>query len=356
MTKHSDPEIDVVIPNLNARFSGVTSTVLQVVPHQMKELRMATFGYPFPCELPKLGWFDLIRRTRRPRKDGGFYVFHARRNIEMLAGLILKNVFGCRFYLIFTSEAQRKHSRWTGFLGGRMDMLLSTSQRSASFMRHPPHRIIPHGVNIETYAPAPSRDSAWMEGGLPGKRGIGIFGRVRPQKGLREYVEALCEVLPGFPDYTGVIIGQVTPQFNGFVGELKAYIRERGLEHRFCWLGKLPFEEIPGWFRRMSLVVCASRNEGFGLTCLEAMASGVPVAVTRAGAWETIVREGVDGWIADPKDSRGLARAISKMLSDGSRLEDMGRAARDRVAAEFTIQKEASSLTEVYRRAIRHKR
>ena len=140
------PDIHVIIPNLNARFSGITSTVLQVVPHQWAELNLVTCGYPLPCELPKLGWMEVIRLTRRPRPNGGKYIFHARRNIEMLAGLVLKNLFGCRLHLIFTSEAQRKHSRWTGYLSGKMDTLLSTSKRSAfwsSSSRSPPFRKSP---------------------------------------------------------------------------------------------------------------------------------------------------------------------------------------------------------------------
>jgi len=351
MTETSPAEPEVIIPNLNRRFSGITSTILQVVPHQRRVLRMATVGYPLACDLPRLGWSELIRATRRAPSNRASVVFHARRNIEMLAGLVLKRLLGCRLHLVFTSTAQRRLSAWTHFLSGQMDTLVSTSPRAASFMRRPPEAIIPHGVNVAAYQPAPDRRQAWREGGLPGERGIGIFGRVRPQKGSRDFVEALCEVLPHHPGWTAVIIGQITPNHQAFARELKHHIRACGLEERFCWLGQVPFEEIPRWFRRMSLVVCASHNEGFGLTCLEAMASGVPVVATRAGAWDVIVREGVEGYLAEPANRASLAAAIARALREGN-LEAMGLAARQRVLAEYTSEKEAAALVALYRRCL----
>lgn len=342
-------EIQVILPNLNSRFSGITSTVLQLIPSQKKKIGLASVGYPLTDEIPRLGWWELIRLTRKPAGTGKGYVFHARRNIEMLAGLVLKNLFRCRLQLVFTSTAQRQHSRWTRFLYGKMDLVLSTSERAASYVRCPVARIIPHGVDTDTYRPAPERETAWRDGGLPGDKGIGIFGRVRPQKGLREFVEALCRILPEHPGFTAVIIGEVTPKFRPFVEELKDFIHRKGLEDRFCWLGKLPFKEIPVWFRRMSLVVCASHNEGFGLTCLEAMASAVPVVATRAGAWESLIREGKEGYLADCRDSDSLATALRRAIADPQALEVMATNAHERVLQLYTIEKEAAALIEVYR-------
>ncbi len=342
-------EIQVILPNLNKRFSGITSTVLQLIPYQKEAVGLVSVGYPLSDAIPRLGWRELIGRTRQPSAAGGSYVYHARRNIEMLHGLILKKVFRCRLQLVFTSTAQRQHSRWTRFLYRNMDLVLSTSERAASYVRCPVAKIIPHGVDTATYHPAPDREAAWREGGLPGDHGIGIFGRVRPQKGLREFVEALCRVLPQHPGFTAVIIGEVTPKFRPFVEELKARIREKGLEDRFCWLGKLPFEEIPVWFRRMSLVVCASHNEGFGLTCLEAMASAVPVVATKAGAWESIIRQGENGYLAECRDSRSLADAMEQAIHPGEHLERLGQQALQDVRRHYTVEREAEALVAVYR-------
>ncbi len=351
-TASPSPDPQVIIPNLNGRFSGITSTVARVLPHQARELRIVSVGYRLPCDIIHLGWRDVLRITRDPLPGGGCRLFHARRNNEMLAGFILKHVLRRKLHLIFTSTAQRDHSRWTRFLYRRMDTLLSTSPRAASYLVRKPDAIIPHGVDTDIYHPAEDRRASWREGGLPGTRGIGIFGRVRPQKGLGEFVSALCRVLPAHPGYTAVVVGETTPKYRRFVHQLERQIAAHGLQDRFCWLGKLPFAEIPVWFRRMSLAVCVPHNEGFGLTCLEAMASATPVVATRTGAFEMIIREGVDGMLVPCADSFALERALDGILKEPVRLERMGQAARARVCEAFSIVQEARKLNRVYLQAL----
>ena len=155
-----------------------------------------------------MGWRELIRICQRPLTDGRWRIYHARRNIEMIAGLILRRVFNCKIHLVFTSTAQREHTWLTKFLYRRMDTLLTTSPRAARFLKRDPDYTIPHGIDTRTYQPAPDKKQAWSDGGLPGQYGVGIFGRVRPQKGHREFIDALCEVLPKHPHFTAVVIGR----------------------------------------------------------------------------------------------------------------------------------------------------
>ena len=342
-------EIEIIIPNLNSRYSGVTAAAAAVVPHQTKEFGFAQTGYALALDIPTLGLSELLRLTARPLPGGYPRVFHARRNIEMLAGFVLRNVFRRKLHLVFTSAAQRRHSAWTRFLYRRMDTLISTSPRSASFLLRPADAIVPHGVDTEIFRPAADRARAWAESGAPGRRGIGIFGRVRPQKGVEEFVDALCLVLPRYPDFTAVVIGETTPQFEAFEARLKRKIREQGLTNRFLWTGKLPTEEVRKWFQRVSLAAAVSRNEGFGLTCLEAMASGAAVIGTQTGAFDMIIRDGVDGLIVPCGDTAVLAAAFDRLLSSPDELTRMGAAARRRVCESFSILREAEGLNAVYR-------
>jgi mannosyltransferase len=349
MSQNGQSSSEVIVPNLNKRFSGITSTVSQVVPEQSKELEFASVGYPLPFKIKRMGWRELIRICQRPLTDGRWRIYHARRNIEMIAGLILRRVFNCKIHLVFTSTAQREHTWLTKFLYRRMDTLLTTSPRAARFLKRDPDYTIPHGIDTRTYQPAPDKKQAWADGGLPGQHGVGIFGRVRPQKGHREFIDALCEVLPKHPQFTAVVIGQVTPKFEPFVEELKKKLSDHGIADRVAWLGKLPFEDIPVWFSRMSLVVCASHNEGFGLTCLEAMASEVPVVATRAGAWELIIENEKDGYIVPCEDATAMAGALDKAMSEPRELAGMGQRAREKVQSGFTVEIEAASLNRAYK-------
>lgn len=342
-----EPKIHLLIPNLKKRFSGITSTVLQVLPEMEKDAEIRVLGKSLPgTSYPTWSLFQVFRETGR---KGPTWIFHARRNNEMILGLILKQLFRRKLKLVFTSVAQRHHTWLTRFLYKRMDLLLSTSDRSASFLEITPRAIIPHGTDIERYRPVEDLEAAWAETGLPGRFGLGIFGRVRPQKGHREWVEALCQVLPNHPEYTVVIIGETTPKYLPFQEELQKKISDRGLENQFCWLGQRPFSELPYWFRRMSLVAAVPHNEGFGLTCLEAMASGVPVLATRTGGFEMVIRPETDGFLVPCQDAGAIENVLEKALPDPWRLRQMGQAARERMEKFFTARREAESLLAQYR-------
>lgn len=346
---NSGNDYAVIIPNLNRRFSGITSTISAVIPEQLKEFSMCAAGHKFSDAIPRLSWTEIFKLTARNLPDGKPRIFHCRRNIEMLCGLLLKHVFRRKIYLIFTSTAQRKHSGYTKFLYKKMDMLLSTSPRAASFLEREPFAIIPHGVNSEIYFPAADKNAERQNLGLTNKKSIGIFGRVREQKGVREFVEAMCEVLPHYPDYNAVIVGKTTPKFAGFEKEMKCRIESCGLTDRFQWLGEVPFSRIPNLFRSMELVLCVSRNEGFGLTCLEAMSSGVPVIATQTGGFEMVVRQGIDGEIVPCNDAAKIVEKLNGLLPYPEKLSAMGAASRERTLSSFTIAKEAAGINAVYR-------
>ena len=80
---------------------------------------------------------------------------------------------------------------------------------SASFLKRDA-TVIPHGVDTDCYAPPADRAAAFAEAGLPGRYAIGCFGRVRAQKGTDVFVEAMCRLLPHYPDFTAVIVGAIT--------------------------------------------------------------------------------------------------------------------------------------------------
>ncbi|MBO6103031.1 MAG: glycosyltransferase family 4 protein [Opitutales bacterium] len=345
-----EDKAQIIIPNLNPRFSGITSTIIAVVPEQQKELDFAGVGYFIDKRIRHISWREFFRLSSRPLKNGKNRIFHCRRNIEMVYGLIFKYILRRKITLIFTSTAQRKHTWLTKFLYKRMDGLLTTSPRAASFLVRKPDAIIPHGTNPEIYFPIEDKRALRAELGLENEHSIGIFGRVREQKGVREFVEAMCEILPKHPEYNAVIVGQTTPKFVPFENEMKQLIKDAGLSSRFQWLGKVEFEKIPKLFRAMDLVCAVSRNEGFGLTCLEAMASGVPVIATKTGGFDMVIREDSDGHIIPCNDAKALAKALDISLSDPEKLRRMGKNSRERILSSFTISKEASAINAVYKK------
>lgn len=336
----------VILGNSNRRFSGVTSTLLATLPGVRERLEVTILG---PHHLPPGTPHCTFRQLIKEGKDGQTRVFHARRNDEMIQALLARDVFGVPLKIIFTSTAQRYHSRFTRFLMGRMNHILTTCSAAGSYLRQPARRTIPHGVDLKKYHPSPDRESAWASLAYPGKYGIGIFGRVRPQKGTDLLVRAALKVLPKHPDFTLLIIGEITPSFQSFVAELKTEIEEAQLSDRIRFLGEQPADRLPELFRAMTLTVALSRNEGYGLTVLEAMASGSAVLASEAGAWKDIVIPGQTGEIVPCDDLLASTAALDQLLSsDLPTLDAFGQAGRQRAEEFYDIDQEAAALCQTY--------
>src|SRR5487761_2209324 len=264
----SADNLQLIVPNLHRRYSGVTATNRMVAPKLANMFRAAWLGPDAPDAIGKLGFADLLKLWRRPAP----LIWHARRNNEMIAGVLLRSL-GWPLKLVFTSAAQRHHSWITRWLIRRMDAIIATSEISASYLKRKA-TVILHGVDTGRYTPPENRASAFAETGLPGRYAVGCFGRVRAQKGTDVFVDAMCRLLPRYPDFTAVVVGAITPEQLGFANDLKRRIEAAGLDSRVLMTGELPIEQVPRWYQRLTIYAFTSRNEGFGLTLIEAMAVG----------------------------------------------------------------------------------
>lgn len=337
--------VAVIAPHFKKRLSGVTSTVVQLIPRQRAMgLAIAVFGPGLPEAFPHLRWRQLPALWRRP-KGAGERVWHARRNVEMAAGIVLRDVLRMPLKLVFTSAAQRHHQPLTRWMIDRMDAVVATSRRSGSYLRVP-HRVIMHGVDTEAFWPAATQAERRPPEGWPGRYLVGCSGRIRHQKGTDLFVDAMIALLPRHPDWTAVVTGRATPEHRAFADSLKEKVRHAGLEDRIRFVGEV--DDIKPWYRRMTLYVAPSRNEGFGLTPLEAMASGAPVVASDAGAYAEMVADGT-GTVVPADDGAALMQAIERYFADPAVAEAEGRAAHRHVNENFALEREASALIDIYR-------
>jgi mannosyltransferase len=336
-------DLDLIVPNLHRRYSGVTATNRMVAPKLAERLSAAWFGSNAPGGIVRLGVADLFKLRRRPRP----LIWHARRNNEMIVGVLLR-ALGWPLKLVFTSAAQRHHSWTTRFLIRRMDAIIATSDLSASYLKRSA-TVIPHGVDTETYAPPRDRAAAFAESGLAARYAIGCFGRVRAQKGSDVFVEAMCRLLPHYPDFTAVMVGAIVPEQMVFANELKRRIEAAGLSSRIVILGELEIAEVQRWYQRLTIYAFTSRNEGFGLTLIEAMAAGAALVAARAGAAELVVEDGVTGSLVPPGDVDALVAALEPLMRDPEAAAAMGVRGRSRVVEQFSLDAEADKIAAVYR-------
>src|SRR5947209_10602344 len=318
-------QLQLIVPNMHRRYSGVTATNRMVAPKLAKRFHAAWLGPDAPDGIAHIGAADLLKSWQRRTA----LIWHARRNNEMIVGVLLR-ALGWPLKLVFTSAAQRHHTWLTRWLIRKMDAIIATSGISASFLRREA-TVVMHGVVTDAYAPPRDRAAAFAQSGLPGRYAIGCFGRVRPQKGSDVFVQAMCRLLPRFPDFSAVMVGAITPEQSAFGSDLHRRIEAAGLQSRLIITGELPVEDVQRWYQRLTIYAFTSRNEGFGLTLIEAMAVGAALVASRAGAAELVVEDGVTGVLVPPGGVDALVAALGPLMRDPQLAADMGARGRARV-------------------------
>jgi mannosyltransferase len=341
--------VDVLAPNFKKRLSGVTATVVRLVPVQARDIAIAAVAPALPDHVPQVRMRDLLTMARQG--PSGARVWHARRNSEMLAGIVLKRVLRKNLKLVFTSASQRRHTRYTTWLVGQMDHIISTSRKTANYLDRP-SSVILHGIDAQAFSPSHDRAALKARMGLPAGPVIGCFGRIRAQKGTGDFIEAMIATLPSFPDATAIVMGRATGKHQAYEQRLRDRIRTAGLEDRILFKPEVPVHQIADWYRALDLFIAPQRWEGFGLTPLEAMACGVPVIATRVGAFEELVADGVTGALIAPDNVPEMAAAARASLENPTQRMLQGKAARAHVVDHFDIAREAAAITAIYRQLL----
>lgn len=337
----------IIAANLGARYSGVNSTLDRVVKRQRREFGVAVFG-GIPGTGPgKMRAREFWKLWRRPLALP-FRIWHARRNNDMILGVFLRDVLNMPLRLVFTSASQRKHGWFTRQLIARMDALIATSQASAAYLDRPAV-VIPHGIDTEEFRPAEDRKLLRERLGLPDSILVGCFGRIRPDKGTDLFVEALLAIMRERDDVLAVLTGLVKKDQRAFTRSIRERIAGSGFQERFIWPGEVPAASIPHYHRCMDVYVAPQRWEGFGVTPLEAMASGVPVVAARVGAFEQQIVDGETGYLVSPCDAGEIRHSLERLIGDERARRRMGEAGRAHVARNFGIGAEVEAINAVYR-------
>jgi phosphatidylinositol alpha-1,6-mannosyltransferase len=207
---------------------------------------------------------------------------------------------------------------------------------------------VPPGVDVERFRPLDEAQRAVARArfGLPAGAPLVVsVSRLVPRKGFDTLIRAAARLRARVPGLTLAISGS---------GRDEARLRRLAAELNVAasFLGRVPDEDLPSLYGGADVFAMVCRNrwagleqEGFGIVFLEAAACGVPqVAGASGGAAEAVV-DGETGLVVDPPDDPvKVAGALEALLTDAPRREQLGRAGRARVMAEFTYDALAKRL------------
>jgi colanic acid/amylovoran biosynthesis glycosyltransferase len=205
-------------------------------------------------------------------------------------------------------------------------------------------RVIHPAVDTDYFRPPAAADPA-----PEGLRVIGV-GRLTWVKGYDYALEAVASLArSGFP-VTYEIVGGEPLSDTGEASDrsrLRYLIHELGLEGRVRLLGDVGPEVVRERLWASNVLLQASLSEGLPNTVLEAMACGLPVVVTDCGGLREAVDHGVEGLVCPSRSPQDLADALGS-LRDRELARRMGEAGRNRVCAEFTLERQIESLRRLY--------
>jgi glycogen synthase len=323
---------------------------------------------------------DLAMAGAAERPD----VVHCHTWYSHLAGLVARPLAGAR--LVLTTHSLEPHRPWkveqlgtayhatawverTAYQNADGVVAVSAAMRddvrSLYGVEAGRVRVIHNGIDPDEYRPRPAPDVLRRLGVDPEVPFVLFVGRITRQKGILHLVRALRLLRPG-PEGLQVVLCAGAPDTPEIGAEMAALVEaaRHDAAARVVWLAEmLPKPDVIALYTHAAVFVCPSVYEPFGIINLEAMACETPVVASAVGGIPEIVVPGETGALVpfaaegggspepvDPEGfSRALADAVNGLLADPSRREAMGRAARERVLAQFSWASIARQTLDFYR-------
>jgi D-inositol-3-phosphate glycosyltransferase len=156
-----------------------------------------------------------------------------------------------------------------------------------------------------------------------------FVGRLQPLKGAELAVQALAELRR--PDVTLLIVGGPSGRGgDAEVRRLRELIASRGLQGQVRFVPPQPHYLLSTFYRASDVVLVPSRSESFGLVALEAAACGTPVIASAVGGLQTLVDDGLTGWLIPDRNPASYAHKLRVLFADPAMARNMGEAAARR--------------------------
>jgi glycosyltransferase involved in cell wall biosynthesis len=212
-------------------------------------------------------------------------------------------------------------------------------------------RVVHPAVDLRRFAPGPADPSLRrLLTDDPDALLIGIVGRIDPMKGIDVLIRAMAQLNGSAAAARLVVVGSPGLDTGGYEQQVRKEA-DRLVGSRARFVGRI--DEVPEVLRSLDILVNASAEEPFGLTVLEAQASGVPIVAPASGGLPDFVTDGDNGLLVPPGDVGALAGALERLLGDAELRQRLGRRGRETAAADHGLPKRAEILARVYRAAAR---
>lgn len=180
---------------------------------------------------------------------------------------------------------------------------------------------------------------------LPDEPVIVFLSVLSERKGIETLVRAMPAVRARVPRARLIVAG---PDPTGLRARLVQIAKDLSVADAIEFAGPVAAAEAPAWYARARVFCQPSVGEPFGMTVIEAMASGRPVVATRAGGIPDALADGEGGFLVRPGDVEALAEALAAVLAHGQEAARMGALNRHRVEERYALDVVVDRLERVY--------
>lgn len=223
---------------------------------------------------------------------------------------------------VYQMGLSRLGNRYFRMLDGR----IAVSEPARGFIsRHYPgdYRIIPNGVNVDTFA-----DARPLPHLNDGRINLLWVGRMDKRKGLQYLLGAYGRLKWDWPQLRLIVVGPGSPD-----GDSYRIMSERNLTD-IEFVGPVSQGDKARYYKSADIYCTpATGQESFGIVLLEAMAASRPIVATSIAGYAGVMQDGREGLMAPPKDDEALAQAIARLLKDPGLRKRLGDSGRQTVEA-----------------------
>jgi len=179
---------------------------------------------------------------------------------------------------------------------------------------------------------------------------VGYVGRMVASKGVAELIKAMRVVWQWHPDARLVLAGP--PPLGEGQADRKVVQALTGLSEaertRVLLLGEFHERDKASLFESFDVFAMPSTGESFGIVYLEAWMCRKPVIGANVGSTPSVIRDGVDGFLVDPRDPQQIGDAIVRLLNDPDQCARLGQAGYIRTMSEFTWERVVDRIEDLY--------
>ncbi len=211
-----------------------------------------------------------------------------------------------------------------------------------------------NGIDPERTRPSPHADELRADLGVdPGTPLLCNVANIGYRKGHDVLVEAMAQLRAQADPLRCWVAGGLEHE-PSMVQSVQNAIAEHQLGDVVHLLGRR--RDVADLLHAADVFVLSSRQEGFPITILEAMAAGKPIVATDVGGCAEAVVHGETGLIVPPEDPSALAEALASLLADPELARKMGAAGRERVEQEFTVDRMVEQHLAIYEELLARKK